>query len=98
MKKNSFLITLATIALILGLWATLQAVRYYFVTRQLAVAQAKVNGVQIRLNYAQSLVAEALEYSRRNPAIDPILQNFNFKPRPQTNTTPAPAALKSATR
>src|SRR5437867_8154731 len=98
MKKNSFLITLATIALILGLWATLQAVRYYFVTRQLAVAQAQVNGVQIRLNYAQALAAEALEYSRHNPAIDPILQNFNFKPRSQTNATPAPAAVKPAAR
>ena len=94
MKQNYLMAGLATVALILGLWAALQSVRFFFMTRQLARAQEQVNQVQLRLNYAQALATEALEYSRRNPAIDPILQQFNFKPRPQGGNTPAATTLK----
>jgi hypothetical protein len=37
-----------------------------------------------------SLANDALEYSRRNPAIDPVLQSVGLKPRPGS---PAPQNL-----
>ena len=33
---------------------------------------------------AQAVLNEALEYSKRNPAIDPLLQALGAKPRPAT--------------
>jgi hypothetical protein len=46
-----------------------------------------------RLNAAQSLANEAIEYSKRNPAIDPILFQFELKARPvSTSAAPGPTA------
>jgi hypothetical protein len=41
----------------------------------------------------QSLANEATEYSRRNPSLDPILIEYNIKPRPAPTAPPtAPKA------
>jgi hypothetical protein len=37
-----------------------------------------------------SLANETLEYSKHNPAIDPILQSIGIKPRPGAQTSPSP--------
>jgi hypothetical protein len=40
----------------------------------------------------QSLANDAVDYGRRNPAIDPLLNQFDLKPRPAAPpaTPPAP--------
>jgi len=40
-----------------------------------------------RLNFAQALLNDTLEYSKRNPAIDPLLQSMNLKPGATLNPT-----------
>lgn len=59
--------------------------------RQLQGQAANINNLR---NRAQGVLNEALEYSKRNPAIDPILQSVGAKPRPAGTgaaTGPAPA-------
>ena len=98
MKNNATAFALVTVALILGLWAALQAVRYHFLSRELNKAQMQVLQVQTRLNHARGLATEAIEYSQRNPAIDRILETFALKPRPATNPAPASNPRPAAKR
>lgn len=44
---------------------------------------------------ANSLANEAVEYSKQNPAIDPILFRFDLKPRPGAAAITNPPALKA---
>jgi hypothetical protein len=68
---------------------------YYFSTRELQKLQATALSMSGRLNAAQSLANEAVEYSKRNPAIDPILFQFELKPKPgAASPAPAPRAVK----
>lgn len=89
MKHNVLAAVLVVILFVLGLWASVQSVRYFFMMRQLAGLQNEVNQVNYRLNFAQALVNEAIEYSKRNPAIDPILVSFRFKTSPTTSPSAA---------
>jgi hypothetical protein len=51
----------------------------------LQTAAARIN--QYR-NAMQSLAAEAIDYSRKNPAIEPILNDIGIRTRPSTNAQP----------
>ena len=55
------------------------AIRYVFETRSLRQIQSTVVAINNRLAFAQSLLNDTLEYSKRNPAIDPLLQSLNMK-------------------
>jgi hypothetical protein len=44
----------------------------------------------------QSLANEAVEYSRRNPAMETVLHQFEQKPRPGAPTGAAPPTLQDA--
>ncbi len=68
-----------------NLWASL---RHFFIYRQMYKYQEWVTHMTRVRMAAQSLANEALEYSQRNPAIDPVLREFDLKPR----LTNAPAA------
>ena len=50
--------------------------------------QAQVNAQNARVNLLQSLVNDTMEYSRHNPAIDPVLQSLGLKAG--TAAQPAP--------
>src|SRR5262249_14084582 len=74
-----------------ALFSVWVSINYYFSSRELQGLQATalyMNGV---LSAAQSLANEAVEYSRRNPAIDPILFQFELKAKPAApGAVPAP--------
>ncbi len=63
---------------------------YWFSTRTLRRLQPQAMAYQARLSLAQALLNDTLEYSKRNPAIDPLLQSLNIK----TNGSPAATAPK----
>ena len=79
---------------ILSLSACLWSVRYFYSVREAQRLQGRYQLLQSTMSGMQSLVAEAIEYSKRNPDLDPLLFQFDLKPRPGTNTSvgPRPAA------
>ena len=60
--------------------------------RQLRAIQPKVVNIQYTQNLITGLVNDLMEYSKHNPAVDPILQNVGLKP----GKAAAPAAKPSA--
>lgn len=86
---------LVLLVFILSVSSSLWAVRYYYAVREAQSLQGRYQRLQTTLNALQSLVAETIDYSRRSPDLDPILFQFNLKPRPATN---APAAAPRPAR
>ena len=72
--------------------------KYYFSVKQLTRLNIQAAMMNNARNAAQNMAGEALEYSRRNPAIDPLLEKFDIKGK-GTNAAgmtnpPAPVAPK----
>lgn len=68
---------------------------YVSSTRQLRSLQGQWNFLLQRNTGVSYLAAEAVEYGKRNPAIDPILEATGFKPpRTASTATNKPAATK----
>ena len=67
------------------------SINYFFSMRDLQKLQAQYLSMNNYRSAVQSLANEAIEYSKRNPAIDPILYQFDIKSRPSTNAAPAAA-------
>ena len=80
MKNNQLttillgLLTLSALASVVLCWL------YISNTRQLRGIQAQVAAINNRNVAVQSLANEAMEYSKRNPAIDPLLVSVGLKP------------------
>ncbi len=58
-------------------------------TRELRNLQTQANMINNNRAIAGALVNDAIEYGKKNPAIDPILESAGFKPK--TATAPAKA-------
>lgn len=86
------LVGLLIVSAVLNLWAS---VRYCFTLRQISGPeglQAWATHINTTLGAVQLLGSEAVKYSQQNPAIDPILLEFGFKPKP---TSAVPSAVQS---
>lgn len=83
---------LASALILSGMLSVVFAFVYSFGTRDLRRIQTQVATVNARLNVAQALLNETLEYSKTNPAVDPILQSLKLKP----SDPAAPAAPPSS--
>jgi hypothetical protein len=70
----------------------------YYLTTVLALERLRVQSVQMNntMTFLQDMANTALNYSRTNAAIDPILQQYSLKPRPAAPA--APAALPGPVR
>ena len=77
-----------------NLWASL---RYFFTYREMYKHQEWTTYITRVRMAAQYLASDAVEYSRRNPAIDPVLREFDLKPR-LTNAPPATAPSPKPSR
>ena len=86
--KNSPLITVLLAAVTASALASL-VLCYMCISssREFRALQSDAMQAQAKLNVVQHLIADAGEYSKSNPAIDPILESIGMKPR----STPAPA-------
>ncbi|PYK96265.1 MAG: hypothetical protein DME19_20310, partial [Verrucomicrobia bacterium] len=78
MKNSWFTGALAGVLVVAAFAAALLVARVFLTTRQLRSLQPMLVEVNNRLNFAQALLNETLEYSKRNPAIDPLLVSLNF--------------------
>ena len=94
MKNESFAAFLVGTFSVCAVAGLVLSANYFFSTRTLRRLQPQAIACQARLNIAQALLNDTLEYSKRNPAIDPLLRSLNLK----TNSAPAPAAPKPVTK
>src|SRR5206468_7970891 len=93
MKSNGLVSVLTGAVMISALTTAWVSLRYFFSMRDLQKLQVQYVNMNNVRSAAQSLANEALEYSKSNSAIDPILYQFDIKARPGTNrasTAPMP--------
>jgi len=90
MKNNAFTAVLAGVLVVAAFAAALLVARVFFATRQLRDLQPMLMEVNTRLNFAQALLNDTLEYSRHNPAIDSLLVSLNFKTNSAAPASPKP--------
>jgi hypothetical protein len=88
--SNSILTGLLGISLLLSVIFCLQ---FIFQTRELRKLSGQVNNINMYRNWVQSLAAECLQYSDKNPAINPVLESVGLKAG-KTNLPAAKPATK----
>jgi len=71
-------LTISALASVVMCWLHIKA------SRELRMWQTQLGMVQNNRNVVSGLVAESLEYSKKNPSINPILESFG---KPKTNTS-----------
>ncbi|MDQ6632178.1 MAG: hypothetical protein M3Y82_10565 [Verrucomicrobiota bacterium] len=89
MGKNSLTLVLIGLLFISALVALLFAFFYLRGTGQLRSLQYQAAQVESRQNFIRALATDTMEYSKHNPAIDPILQNIGLKPRSTNSPSPS---------
>lgn len=81
MKNNGTTTTILNWALALAVIGVgIGALNNYFKTSEARKLQSKIANYQNNQAIMQNLIAETLQYSQRNPAIDPILEAIGAKP------------------
>ena len=78
--KNQLLLILTGLLFVCAIVAAIGASSYYVASSDLRNLQAQAARMDSGRNLARALAAEAVEYSKRDPAIDPILQSIGAKP------------------
>ncbi len=80
--KNSPLTTILLVVAAIAAIASL-GLSYLYIKngRELREAQAKVAQINNSRMLINALVGETVEYSKKNPAIDPILESAGIKPK-----------------
>ena len=91
MRNNSFAAVLVGLLFISAVAAAVQVLRLSFATRDLRRMHPRIVEINAHWNLTQALLNDTLEYSKRNPAIDPLLQSMNFK----TNSAAGAASPQS---
>ena len=94
MKNNlvgALLVGILFLCTAFTLWTS---IRYYFSMREAQRLQFRAIVINNTRNAAQALAAEAVEYSKRNPTMDTVLQQFDIKARSTNAVTPAALAPK----
>jgi hypothetical protein len=95
MKNESLTGTLIGVLALGALASVVLCLFYISDTRELRSLSTQAVFINNRRAAVTALANEALEYSKKNPSIDPILQTAGLKPGGQ----PAPAsAIKPATK
>lgn len=87
------LVGLLIASAVFNLWASM---RTFFTLREIYKLQAWTQHIRTTLSASQALAADAVEYSKTHPSIDPVLLQLGLKPKPGTPTNPPPAAATPA--
>ncbi len=88
-KGNALVVGMAFLLAMISLLIAWYAFEYIQLTRSLNRAQFTATQVELRQNRLKALVAESVEYSQRNPAINPLLIAIGAKSTQTAPTTPA---------
>jgi hypothetical protein len=64
---------------------------YIFKARELRALQGQIAGIQNNRAFIAAVANDTLEYSKRNPEIDPILETAGLKPKSSGPASKTPA-------
>ena|SRR2546422_754687 len=93
-RNNPLAVVLVTALFLSALTASWFAGWWFLGARELQGLEFQYQSMNQTSAAIQSLANEAIEYSRHNAAIDPLLQQFELKPKPAPAAA-APPAPKS---
>jgi len=94
-RNNPVTSLLVSVLFLAALGTCWFAVRYFFSVKELQGIQFRYQNLIATQSALQSMAAEAVAYSQQNPAINPLLQEFNITNRAGApTTTPAPPAAR----
>ena len=88
MRKIPVSVILLMVLLVNVLATAVLSFGYVGQMRQAQRLQIQINAINQSRNLIQALANEAVEYSKRNPGIDPVLQSVNLKPQKPASTAP----------
>lgn len=86
MKSNTILTWILAVCV---LSSVMFCMKHIFQTRDLRSLSMQVQGINNYRAGIQSLLSDSIEYSKKNPAIDPLLQQIGLKPGPSASSKPA---------
>lgn len=89
MKSNGTTTILNWALAIAVIGVGLGGMQYFFKTREARLLQSQMLNYQNKQAFLNNLIADTMQYSQRNPSIDPILEAIGAKPGKNT-----PAATK----
>ncbi len=92
MNKNPATTTLLVILVVSALCSVAFCGLYVRDAMRLRDLQRSTANVQLYRNNLLTLINETLEYSKKNPTIDPILEAAGIKPKTGAPQTPKPAS------
>jgi hypothetical protein len=84
MKNSSLPAILLGVFGITTIAAAVLCVMYVKNIKQIRSIQSQVAIIQYNSARIQAIVGEAVEYSKKDPSIEPILESVGFKPKAQT--------------
>ncbi len=92
MNKSPLTKILVGILAILSIWSLILCYSFISRSRQLRALNAQANAISFRQNLLNSLAADCVEYSKKNSAIDPILEGVGIKSKAGSATNAGAAA------
>jgi hypothetical protein len=95
-RNHPLAVGLITLILLLGLFACWCVGWWYLGVRELQGLKYQYQAMTRTTSAMQSLANDAIEYSRRAPSIDPILQQFELKPHPAASPLASPPGAKES--
>ena len=94
MKNNPLTTVLLGVLTVSALLSVGFCWRYVSNARELRSLQTQANLINNNRTMINSLANDTVEYSKKNPAIDPILESVNLKPGKSAPTTTSKPATK----
>jgi hypothetical protein len=88
MKSESVSAGLVVVLFVSALLAVWLAVRWFFSVKEVQELQAEHARITNTRNMAQALANDTIQYARKNPAIEPLLVEFNLRPTNQPTANP----------
>ena len=83
MRNNITGLVLAGMLLVVASLTAFLTYRYFSLVKQMQILQAQSEMVNYNRTRFKSLVSDSAEYSRQNPALDPILQSIGVRKNPE---------------
>jgi hypothetical protein len=95
MKNNALTVTFLGMLLVSTLFTTVFTYRYIASLRKLRGLQPVIVQINYNRNFMQALLKETQDYSKKYPALEPLLQSVAQKNSPGVS---APAPARPATK